>query len=281
MSQAHNEEEDTKRLLGLAVAGDPIALLDNINQPLGNGALDRALTGTAIRERWLGGNRIVTAPWNCLLVATGNNMQLVGDTTRRALPVRLESPEERPEERANFRQTDVRRWALEHRGWLLGAALSVLSAHLRGGDASAKPKPWGSFEGWSDTVRGAVIGCGLPDPCEGRAELVAVDSEAETARSLVEGVAALGATSEAYAKPVKELLAATQAIPLPPALDALRDALAQIGGDSREGQGDARAAQRVGNALRRYRGRVVAGRKLVSTNPSRSSHVARWFVVNA
>ena len=273
MSQALDETEENKRLLGLAVAGDPVVLIDNVSAPLGNGALDRALTGTAIRDRWLGGNRIVTAPWNCMLVVTGNNLQLVGDTTRRALPIRLESPEERPEERSGFRHADVKRWAQQNRGRLVGAALGILAAHLRQG-VTERPRPWGSFEGWSDVVRGAVMACGLPDPCNGRAELIAVDSEAETARALIDGLTALHATTTSAAKTVKELVAATAGAPLPPALEGLRDTLAMFGGG---GPPDARTTHRIGNALRRYRGRVVSGRRLASAATVGGS--ARWYAV--
>src|SRR5262249_49641871 len=160
-----DETEENKRLLGLAVAGDAIALIDNVSHPLGNGALDRALTGTEVRDRWLGGNSIVSAPWNCLLVATGNHVALVGGTTRRALHIRLEASEERPEERAGFRHADVKAWARENRGRLLGAALGILASHLRAG-APGTGRPWGSFEGWSKVVRGAVMACELPDPCD-------------------------------------------------------------------------------------------------------------------
>jgi hypothetical protein len=261
MGQQTDEYQETNRLLGLAVAGDPFALIDNVNQPLGNGALDRVLTGTSLKERWLGGNKIVTASWNCLLLATGNNIQLIGDTARRALHVRLESPEEAPEDRSGFRHANLKGWVRDNRGRLLGALLAILSGYLTSG--AKPPKPWGSFEGWSDVVRGAVIWCGLPDPYEGRSELVAVDSDAETVRALMRGLEELKATSKLKAVTVRDLLDNELR---PPAMTAALSAI-----------DDKRDSKRIGSGIRKFKGRVIDGKRL-ATCPHTSQNVAAWYV---
>ncbi len=276
MSQETDEYQEKNRLLGLAVEGKPIVLIDNINQPLGSAPLDMALTGTSIQGRWLGGNKIVTAPWNCMLIATGNNIQLVGDTVRRALRARLDSAYERPEERTGFRHPKIKDWAQANRGKLLGALLRILSVTLR---TSAHPaiKPWGSFEGWSEVVRGAVVGCGLTDPLEARSEIVANDSSAQKIRGLIQGIASAGATSRDTALTVKELLqkagpamAPTSSQPLigVPTTTALRDALEEI--DPKLDPGN------LGRAFGRLRGRVIGDMRLESVSAQGGKQ--RWHV---
>lgn len=280
--QTGDEEEETKRLLGLAVAGDPITLIDNVTGPLGSGALDRTLTSTSIKGRWLGGNKSVTAPWNCLLLATGNNIQLVGDTVRRALHVRLESHDERPEERSGFRHSDLRAYVLAERPVLLAMLLRILQAHLQA-SAPLALASWGSFEGWSHVVRGAVVRCGLPDPCASRRDLIANDSDADRAVAIVLGVQALGATSEESSLTLKAIVQRLPAgagawsgagvVPASgrstEALEGLRAALEEA---------DARLdTTKLGYVLRRYVGRVVSGGLRLRAASHRTG-VKRWYV---
>ncbi len=42
--------------------------------------------------------------------------------------------------------------------------LTILGAYVQAGRPSMNLRHWGSFEGWSDLVRGAVVFAGLPDP---------------------------------------------------------------------------------------------------------------------
>src|ERR1043165_9704986 len=62
-----------------------IVLIDNINRPLGAGALDAALTGTAWSERILGKGEKIALPLLTIWYATGNNVTFKGDTARRCL----------------------------------------------------------------------------------------------------------------------------------------------------------------------------------------------------
>ena len=108
---------------GVAIVGMVIAaltpvvekvLLDNITKPLGSGPLDAALTSEHWTDRALGRNENVRAPLVTVWYATGNNVQLVGDTHRRVCRVRLHSPLERPEERGDFRHGELRAHVLAH-----------------------------------------------------------------------------------------------------------------------------------------------------------------------
>jgi hypothetical protein len=102
-----DEDELRKRITSLALAGDRLALFDNLEGRFGNAVLDAALTGTAWKDRLLGVNRMAEAPLYMTWYATGNNVAVAADTARRLCHCRLESPEERPEERSEFQHPDL------------------------------------------------------------------------------------------------------------------------------------------------------------------------------
>jgi putative DNA primase/helicase len=95
------------------------------------------------------------------LFATGNNLEIAGDMTRRTLLCQLDPQCERPE----LRQFDFDPVAMvaADRARYIGAALTVLRAYVTAGRPNA-PTPLGSFEEWSDTVRGALLWLGETDP---------------------------------------------------------------------------------------------------------------------
>jgi len=79
-------------------------------------------------------------------------------------------------------------WLLGQRRRLLASALTILSAYCQAGRPRQDLKPWGSFEGWSDLVRQALVWAGLPDPGATRQELaMSSDREAQALRALIRG----------------------------------------------------------------------------------------------
>ena len=120
--------------------------------------------------------------------ATGNNVILVGDTARRVVHIRLESPEENPEERAGFHHSDLLAWVHHKHPRLTAEAVTILSAYCAAGRPDMRLPAWGSFEAWSALVRQAIVWTGLPDPGSTRTELVSQsDREAVALRQLLAG----------------------------------------------------------------------------------------------
>jgi hypothetical protein len=171
MTAPDRDEEFRKRITSLAIGGDQLVLLDNIAGALGCASLDAALTSTVWKDRILGRSETIEMPLYATWFATGNNVVLRADTARRTAHVRLESQEERPEERGGFRHPDLRAWVRRERGRLLAAALTILRGYCAAGRPDQKLPPWGSFEGWSALVRSAVVWAGLPDPGDTRQEM--------------------------------------------------------------------------------------------------------------
>ena len=75
-------------------------------------------------------------------------------------------------------------WPIEVAPW----ALTILRGYCAAGRPAQGFKPWGSFEQWSDLVRGAIVWAGEPDPADTREELRAEnDTTGQALVGLVEG----------------------------------------------------------------------------------------------
>ncbi len=176
-----NPEELEKRLGSLLMAGSPIAI-DNIEATLGSDLLCQILTQTTVRPRILGKSETPELPTNVLVTATGNNLVLGGDMTRRGLLCRLDAGVERPELRT-FDFEPIER-AKAERGRLVVAALTVLRAYHHAG-RPAQVSPLGSFEDWSRTVRDALIWLGCADPVDTMENARALDPKMERLRAVM------------------------------------------------------------------------------------------------
>ncbi len=188
-----SDEEMRKRITATALAGDRLMLIDNVATTFGGSAMDSALTAPTWKDRKLGASEMTAElPLFTVWYATGNNVSLKGDVIRRVIPCRLETREERPEERTDFTvRGDLIRHVRQHRPALVAAALTVLRAHAAAGWPDCGLSPLGSFEAWSVVVRSAVFWATGLDPCATRAELRAHDPETIARNALVEGWAGL------------------------------------------------------------------------------------------
>ena len=178
MPPARDEDEERKRLLAIALAGDPLVVIDNVTGALGTPALDVALTSLTFKDRLLGTNETTEAPLDAVFLATGNQMTFRGDTARRVVPIDLLPDVERPEERTDFAHPKLLAYLSAQRPTLVAAALTLLRAYVVAGRPPQGLTPYGSFEAWSDLIRAALVWAGQPDPCLGRVGLEASSDEA-------------------------------------------------------------------------------------------------------
>ncbi|HTA94251.1 MAG TPA: hypothetical protein VK745_31945, partial [Polyangiaceae bacterium] len=164
-----------KRITSIAMAGDPLVLIDNVTGPFGSEALESLLTTTQWSDRVLGGQTMFVGNVSAFWLVTGNNLNFARhDMLRRVMHVRLQSSHEHPEQRSTFRRPKLLEAVESQRGDLTMAALTIVAAYCAAGRPSQSLEPWGSFEGWSNLVRSAVVWCGLDDPAAGRRELATV-----------------------------------------------------------------------------------------------------------
>jgi hypothetical protein len=275
MPQADDGEEERKRITAIALSAFRCVLLDNVTK-LGSTALDAALTGNTWTERILGESRQVVLPLTSCWYATGNNVRLLGDIVRRTLHVRLESSDENPEQRSNFRHPDLVDWVRQERTRLVTAALTMLRAYCVAG-RPYELQAWGSFEGWSRMVRGAVVFAGLDDPGETRKALAETsDTDAANVYELLCGWTEMAGDVGTSRGAMTPGTAAATLASATHKYQRLRDALAEF---CRVSKGGSPSAADIGYVLRRFRGRVVDGRKLAMASIVRGQKT--WIVEEA
>ncbi len=270
MTAPKDDDEFRKRITALALAGDNLILIDNITGTLGGPSLSAALTATSWSDRVLGRSEMVSGvPLVATWYATANNAILGPDMARRLLHIRLESPDENPEERTGFRHPKLLEWVRQEQPRLAVAAVTILAAYCRAGRPDMGLTPWGSFGAWSDLVRAAVVWIGMPDPGETRGELATTaDSEANALRMFI---AALDETD-----PERDGLTVREMLRLIDGDESRHEALRAAIGELAPTRGDKTpSARSLAMKLHHLRRRVVGERFLDS---QRTKMGALWTV---
>lgn len=209
--------EAGKRLDGMLLAGDAIISIDNIDAPLEGAVLCQTLSQTSRRIRPLGGSKMTTVPMTAFVTATGNNLVLRGDITRRMLICRIDAQTDAPELRVI--DQDLLAECSKRRKEIVADALTVMVAYMRAGRPSVKLRPLGSYGDWSRMVRDALVWCGLKNPVDA----LLTSRHADPARAALSAVlnawrAAFGRDSKTAAEAVAQAVYDTD----------LRDALALV-----------------------------------------------------
>ncbi|MCC7388309.1 MAG: hypothetical protein IT431_06035 [Phycisphaerales bacterium] len=277
-SYVHDSMECRKQITTLAMEGARVVLLDNLGGVIGNDALDRALTSDWWQDRVLGTNSSFSGPMLAVWIATGNNVTVKADTTRRTVYIRLDSPLENPEDRAGFRHRDLIGHVLANRPRLLADAITIVAAYLQAGRPDMELRPYGSFNGWSDVVRSAVRWLGLPDPCDTRELLeVAADTEKDALGRLIAAWHARAPDGQGVgiAELIRQLYPTDGGWPADEAAIALRDAIEALVAST---PGKVPTARQLGNKLRTMKRRVIDG-KMLDTDTQKTSKGQIWRVV--
>ncbi|MGZ3348712.1 MAG: hypothetical protein ACXU89_07180 [Xanthobacteraceae bacterium] len=155
---AGNAEETEKRLVGVMLSGQPLISIDNVNGELKGDFLCQAIEQHVLDIRPLGRSEISRIETGGVTIfATGNNITIVGDLCRRALTSRLDSKLENPQLR-QFKNNPIQK-ILDDRGAYIAACLTICRAYIVAGRPGLLPR-LASFEGWSDTVRSALVWLG-------------------------------------------------------------------------------------------------------------------------
>lgn len=273
LALGEDEAETEKRLYSALLAGDSLLVADNIETPLKGALLCQMLTQSSVQFRPLGASAMATVPTHTTLIATGNNLTIIGDLRRRVMLVRLDAGTERPEQRKFTR--NVIAYVTKRRGSLIRDALTIPLAYL----AARSPElpdltPYGGFSEWDRLVRRPLVWAGFPDPLKPAECLRDTDPDLETTRALF---AALRSTFGDTPTTVQEAISkARENFPrfdggTEAAHGDLRDAIQGAAGDKMD-------SRRLGGWLRRHKDRIVDGLQLQQAESDRHAKVARWFV---
>jgi putative DNA primase/helicase len=165
-SASRDELETEKRLTSSILAGLPLINLDNVNDELKSDLLCQAVTQLLILVRPLGSSSQIEIENRACFFATGNAFSVTDDLVRRTLICRLDAKMERPENR-RF-ENDPLQIVARDRCRYIRAALQIVRAFLAAGKLPEDLglKPLAGFDDWSNTVRGALVWLGCPDPAE-------------------------------------------------------------------------------------------------------------------
>jgi len=193
-SYIHDEQEMDKRIVMFGMSGEPVCFIDNVGGPFGLKCLDAALTSTTYNARLMHTQTPVTVQMEGVWVATGNHPQTAADTGLRMLPIHIEHPMERPEQRdiSECKHPDPVAEALRDRKKYVAAAFTMVRAWMAAGSPRLIKLDWGSFEAWGDFARNVCVFAGLPDPFDAREELKDADNDdVDVLASLLQGLYAL------------------------------------------------------------------------------------------
>ena len=261
-SQGNSEQELEKRLGAELLAGSAIVSIDNCEHALESAFLCSVLTQQTVNVRILGQSKQQKTPSNATIFATGNNLTIVGDLTRRTLLGSMDAKCEHPEQREfDCDAVDIAR---ARRGELVTAALTVLKAwHLS--DAKGT-KPLGSFETWSHRIRDPLLWLGCDDPCDTIQKVKAGDPK----------VAALSAVTAQWREHIglQTEVTVQQVINHSMNADDLRVALMNVAA-AKSGTGISN--DRLGRWLIKNQGRIVNGMSLRC--PGSSNGYPTWKLV--
>ena len=259
IASSKSDEELEKRLGSCLLAGDTLVSFDNCEHPLGGALLNQVLTQKMVKIRILGKSETPTMPSNAMLAATGNNLVIAGDVTRRAIICRLDPEAERPELRTFKNPIDpVERIRSDRPRYVL-AALTVLRAYVVADRPESGLVALGGFEDWSRWVRDALVWLGEDDPVKTQEDLRAVDPIVEQMEAVLRCWAeVLGHAPTTTSEMIKRATTRTGDYDLF-LYPQFREALLGVAGNG----GSVINARALGVWIGRIKDRIVGGRRVV------------------
>jgi RepB DNA-primase from phage plasmid len=281
MSTGANTEEMEKRLGAAMLAGQPLISIDNISGELGGDALCQIIERPVVEIRILGrSERVRIEARGTSLFATGNNFVVVGDLCRRVITTNLDAAMERPELR-QFKFDPVE-MVLADRGKYIAAVLTICRAYFVAGRPDKAPR-LASFEGWSDTVRSALIWLGKADPVKSMESARAEDPESTELGNMLEGwatVIGIGSGSRLkLAGAISKGMNTTRPdgmSELEPTHPEFHAALMAMAFKSTNKRGQQPDAAMLGNYLRKFKGKVIDGKRFM--NLAKEKGGSEWWV---
>jgi hypothetical protein len=271
VQQTSDEKAEKEMITAALLSGEMMVLIDNISRPFGSAPFDSAIgegvwTQVLKYENTSSRFAIKTIFWG-----NGNNVgfRKHSDTVRRTLRIRIESRLDNPEQRSDFKRPEpgYGRWLRANRAHFVWSALTILRGFMAAGCPPQVPL-WGTFESWSELVRGALVWAGEPDPYAAAAihdqsADVAVEALGEVLRGWQRLCASLKAedvtTAEALSALQSEQEQRRMSISYRSEHESLIQSLCELCETSRLPDAD-----RLGYTLRRYKRRPVGGLMLES-----------------
>lgn len=267
-----------KLLFSALLEGDQHIAIDNVDIPLAGADLAVILTSPVYRGRVLGQSLNASVPTKAVISFNGNNLQIIGDLTRRVLICRLDPACERPAER-EFEFDPIKEVAERRSDYVL-AATTIMAGYIASGER-VTVRPFGSFELWSRLVREPLMWLGLPDPVDAMRVLEAADPEREQLRSMLEAVHGAFEHNEFRAADLIQAAKAKNQASIDgraPLTDQQQEALSEALRASCERNGEL-SVKALGKWLLRFAGRIDGGMRFMKGRQTKVG--ALWRVQGA
>jgi putative DNA primase/helicase len=161
IAAARDEAETEKRLIAAVLRGQPMVSIDNLNGPIEGDFVCQMIERPFLELRPLGSSDMFTVANRITSYATGNNIRGRGDVVRRLVHCRLDANMEHPERRQFTTKPHIQ--VQDARGRYVAACLTIVRAYIVA-DRPGRLPPLASFEGWSNSVRSALVWLGCADP---------------------------------------------------------------------------------------------------------------------
>ena len=275
LSAGGDDVELEKRLIASLLAGSPIITIDNCSRPIGGDLVCQMLTQPMVRPRILGKSETPTCPTGAFVAGTGQNFTAIGDMERRTIVSKIDPKMETPETRVfAFEPVAL---AKERRPQLVAAVLTILRAYHVAG-RPGKRAPLGSFEDWSDIVRGALLWLDCADPVDTMEEVRASDPTTSQLRQVMaawrEAFHSEGFTvAQIVKKAMEQCRAATFEGNLEFANEDLREALLTVAG-----RGGSLNNKVLGNWIAGFKDRVIDGQRFEARGTRQGAAI--WALVS-
>jgi putative DNA primase/helicase len=203
ISVAPRPDETEKRLIGSALDGVPVMMLDNCSETLEGDFLCQVTERPLLQLRALGRSDKIRVTNTFTTFANGNNAAVAEDLVRRTICCVLDANVENPECRTFH--SDPLATVQRARGKYIAACLTIARAYIAAGKPN-RPPPLASYGGWSDMVRAPLIWLGFADPVDTMARTRRIDpSRQERARAFDAWRAELGIANAYTATELIEL----------------------------------------------------------------------------
>jgi hypothetical protein len=196
--------EMEKRLGAGLMTGQSLISIDNVNGELGGSALCQYIERPRVQPvRILGLSKNVDVDLcGTTFYSTGNNISVSFEMVDRKIIADLDANMEKPRNR-KFNNNPVAT-VLADRGEYIAAALTICRAYIIAG-SPFQVNPLGSFEGWSNVVRSALMWLGESDPVNTTEEANDSDSHSDLNEVLIAWVKVIGVGPANHIKMAKLL----------------------------------------------------------------------------
>lgn len=268
MASNISDEELEKRITAKGLEACIAVLFDNVRCRIGGSVWETLATTRKWDGRDLGKSKSLLVDIDFVTWLNGNNVALNGDMPRRTVHIKLNSPEERPEDRRDFKYPKLLDYALEHRAELVRCCLTIVRAYISAGRPDQDCR-LGSYEEWAAIVPSALMWLGMPDCTKSRLTFEKASGSDHNHLVALQDcwLRCFGAKSMLLRDVIR------YADGISPLAYELKDLLSQFGFGGKEIK-----SKSLSNKIGQFRNRNVGGKMFKEMEPV--NHTQTWALVN-